>query len=282
MTFEKNRARAFADVVNLDAWHDAFSDKNKAVDLHVDVAFQTAFMGAEVESPIRFKLGLSRAEVVVVISPVEPVSVVHRSISLDAPTLNTSQTKILSHKDIDGFKARLLAILSGKNSKVDGSLSVLHDESRENSYKYEEISRSNGMKVTHFQSRDGYHRWILEPASRSSDQDVYCLEGRPWDAHASPRLKIKDKRPAKSKSVPPSITVELRCHRQDIIISKMEPKDPSLAERILGALYAKNKLLAAEALILKYLSSEGLGTPNLSEPFESVTIASVQAGQEDL
>lgn len=68
-----NRKRAFADVVSIDAWHDSFSEAYASVDLHADVVFGTARVGGECDSPIRFRLSVKRAEVVIVIPNTEPV-----------------------------------------------------------------------------------------------------------------------------------------------------------------------------------------------------------------
>ena len=57
-----NRKRSFADVVTIDAWHQAFDDQNSIVDLHADVVFGTARAGGETDSPVRFRLSVKRAE----------------------------------------------------------------------------------------------------------------------------------------------------------------------------------------------------------------------------
>src|SRR5262245_5361428 len=78
-----NRKRVFADVVSIDAWHPGFSARAPTVDLHADVVFRVARVGGEIESPIRFRLGLKRAELVLIIPPNEPVGIVKRTVARD-------------------------------------------------------------------------------------------------------------------------------------------------------------------------------------------------------
>jgi hypothetical protein len=80
-----NQKRAFADVVSIDAWHRPFDKKHPTVDLHAHVVFDTARVGGEPESPIRFRLSLRQAEVILVIPENEPVFVDRKSVARDAP-----------------------------------------------------------------------------------------------------------------------------------------------------------------------------------------------------
>ena len=80
-----NHQRIFAEVVSVQAWHDSFDSKVSKADLSVDVVFGEARIGGEVVSPIRFKLELRRADLIVVIPETEPVSVDLSSLSRDAP-----------------------------------------------------------------------------------------------------------------------------------------------------------------------------------------------------
>src|SRR5882724_12023929 len=89
MTKNQNTPRrAFAEVVTVDAWHQSFGETLK-VDLHADVVFGIARVGGESESPVRFRLKVRRAEVILVIPESEPVSVDKSSVSRDSPELQT-------------------------------------------------------------------------------------------------------------------------------------------------------------------------------------------------
>jgi hypothetical protein len=95
-----NHQRIFAEVVSVQAWHDSFDSKVSKADLSVDVVFGEARIGGEVVSPIRFKLELRRADLIVVIPETEPVSVDLSSLSRDAPLRKGRLTETVeqSHK----------------------------------------------------------------------------------------------------------------------------------------------------------------------------------------
>jgi hypothetical protein len=88
-----NRRRAFADVVTIDAWHDAFDGEKARADLHADIVFGTARVGGEPESPIRFRLSIKRAEIVLVVPPSEPITIDRSSVSRDSPDLPGRQAQ---------------------------------------------------------------------------------------------------------------------------------------------------------------------------------------------
>lgn len=82
MAGKPNRRRTFADVVAIDAWHETFSGARR-VSLHADVVFGTARVGGEMQSKVRFRLSVQRAELVLVTPESEPVSVDIESVSRD-------------------------------------------------------------------------------------------------------------------------------------------------------------------------------------------------------
>lgn len=90
-----NRKRAFADAVTIDAWHDSFLEDYAKVDLHVDVVFGTARLGGEPEAPVRFRLSVKRAEVIVIIPDSEPVTVDRNSVSRDSPEVQGHLTEVI-------------------------------------------------------------------------------------------------------------------------------------------------------------------------------------------
>jgi hypothetical protein len=116
----ENRRRVFADVVTVDAWHMDFSNEHGKADLHADVVFDTARIGAETESKIRFRLSLKRAEVVVIIPETEPVTVDKGSISRDTPHHQVTKTSTLEQTAQASGKASASASISA--TSVTGSL----------------------------------------------------------------------------------------------------------------------------------------------------------------
>ena len=79
-----NRKRAFADTVSIDAWTGNFAN-GKNVSFHADVVFGTARVGGEEDSPVRFRLSVKRAEVVLVIPDFEPVKVDPKTVFRGTP-----------------------------------------------------------------------------------------------------------------------------------------------------------------------------------------------------
>jgi hypothetical protein len=266
-----NRKRAFADAVTVEAWHDDFGDGKSRVDLHADVVFGMARVGGEADSPVRFRLSIKRAEVVVIIPDTEPVSVDKRSVSRDSPQLEGRVTKTIERK----VKARAKAKLSGSISPIHliGSASGTADAEAglSSSDKLSMSGAARLMLVTQSQTEEGYYRWIVTPRTKS------FLDGRPWDPIKEPRLKLIDRRKDRKKSIPPTVRVEIRCRREDLLIVDLKLKDGGLWQSLKGKTGFRNKLAAAESYIRDRLSEEGLEVKNISDIFGQVTLASTTA-----
>ena len=127
------------------------------------------------------------------------------------------------------------------------------------------------MIVTSSKTDEGHYRWIIKPTASQ------VLEGRPWDATKQPRLKIIDKRRDRSKGIPPTVRVEVRCRREDLLIDDLQIKDQGLWEKAKGRIGFKNKMAAAISYIRDRLTEEGLEVENIEDIFGNVTLASVTA-----
>jgi hypothetical protein len=117
-----NRKRIFADVVTVDAWHPTFSVASPTVDLHADVVFRVARLGAETDSPVRFRLAIKRAEVVVVIPPNEPVGILKASVAREQSIRKGTLTKSV---DVDrtlqaGVKGQTKINISNIQAGLEG------------------------------------------------------------------------------------------------------------------------------------------------------------------
>lgn len=115
-----NRKRAFADAVTVEAWHEDFSSNTFTADLHADVVFGTARIGGEPESPIRFRLSIKRAEIVIIVPETEPVLVDKSSVSRDAPQVKGHLTEVIERKNATSAKAKASASLSPNTIGVSG------------------------------------------------------------------------------------------------------------------------------------------------------------------
>jgi hypothetical protein len=266
-----NRKRAFADVVTIDAWHESFGDGPSKVDLHADVVFGTARIGGESESPVRFRLSVKRAEVVVVIPALEPLSVDRRSVSRDAPERQGRLTEVVEQSTQANAKGAFAASvshtgLSGSASAEGGAQATISA-----SKKLEVSATLQFMIVTQSKTSEGHYRWAIEPTTTK------ILEGRPWDPTKQPRLKLVDERKDRSKGIPPTVRVEVRCRREDLSIEDLEIKDENLWEALKGRVGFRNRIAAAESYIRDRLSAEGLEVNNIQDIFGQLTLGSVSA-----
>jgi hypothetical protein len=263
-----NRRRLFADLVNIDAWHEPFGSVAR-VDLHADIVFGMARLGGDAASPVRFRLRAKRAEVLVIIPDTEPLTVDRASVSRDTHNIHVTDEKTIKRgKSVKG-KAGAKASLSKLTASVDVGVSGEAEVSSERKTK---ITHETGqMKVMQSKTAEGYYRWIIEPADGSH------LLGRPWEASEAPRLKLIDRRANKSNQIPPCVRVEVRCKREDLSIEDVVVKDETLWRAIQGRLGHQNRMVAAESYIRTKLVEEGLEVRNFDDLFGDITLGSVIA-----
>jgi hypothetical protein len=264
-----NRRRAFADVVSIDAWHDAFNSENSIVDLHADVVFGKARIGGEPESPVRFRLSVRRAEVVVVIPGTEPVRVDRKTVSRAVTQREGTVVESVERAAKANVKGNASASFgqSGISGSISGESGAQANISA--SKKIEISAAFEFMKITQSKTADDHYRWIIEP------QQSGYLEGRPWDGAKEPRLKLIDKRTDRSKGIPPSVRVEVRCRREDLIVEDIEVKDETTWASLKRAAGFRNKLVAAESYIRDRLAEEGFEVKNVGEIFIELILGAV-------
>jgi len=269
-TNNDNRRRAFSDVVTIDAWHDAFGDGTARVELHADVVFDEARVGGEQASPVRFRLRIRCAEVVVVVPEHEPVEVDKASVSRDTPSIDgTLLTSEVTKLAATG-RASVVAAPGAVVGLVAGGLRASKDVTLCKDVR----APLDLFSIIQSQTADGEYRWVLKPAEQA------FLSGRPWDATERPRLTLIDRRKDKSAPLPPSVRVEVRCLREDLEIDDFQVKDEGAWERMRRTVGFKNRLAAAESYIRDQLMKEGLEVENISDPFGRLTLASVVAHQQ--
>lgn len=266
-----NRKRSFADVVSIDAWHDDFDETRSTVDLHADVVFGTARVGGESDSPVRFRLSIKRAEIVVVIPDLEPIGIDRKSVARDSPIIHGQQVEILEEKAQASAKGNVSLGASRAGLTASMSAEASADASVQGTRRLEISSAIELMIITQSQTDEGHYRWLVEPSVGG------VLQGRPWNAADQPRLKIIDRRKNRSKGLPPIVRVEVRCRREDLIIDDLQVKDASVWENATSRLGFKNRIAAAESYIRDRLSKEGLEVGNIGDPFGRLTLGSVTA-----
>ena len=266
-----NRRRAFADVVTVEAWHNDFANDVTKVDLHADVVFGTARMGGEIDAPVRFRLSIRRAELIIVIPELEPVAVDTQSVSRDAPKFEGRITKRVQAAKEASVKSEASLALDPAILRASIS-SELHGQISGSQSRQLELTQSvTLMIVTQSRSPDGHYRWLIEAT------DSEPLAGRPWNAQEQPRLKLIDKRSDRTKGIPPTVRVEVKCRREDLVIEDLQLKDESLWDSLVGRAGHKNRVAAAISYIRSRLAEENLEVDNMEDVFGQITLASTIA-----
>jgi hypothetical protein len=264
-----NRRRAFADVVTVDAWHESFDGKRFKADLHADVVFGMARVGGEAESPIRFRLSVKRAEIVVVIPESEPLTVDTQSVARESPEVHGKVTEVVERPSRSHAEGEISASLFPSELAAGASLSAGTQGVSSARQKVEVSAPINIMVVTSSKTDEGHYRWIVKPSTTT------LLEGRPWDANKHPRLKLIDQRKNRTKGIPPTVRVEVHCRREDLIVEDLQIKDASIWDAAQSRFGFKNRMAAAISYIRDRLTEEEV--KNIEDIFGHVTLASVTA-----
>jgi hypothetical protein len=265
-----NRKRAFADAVTIDAWHNNFSESLASVDLHVDVVFGTARVGGEVKSPVRFRLSVRRAQIVVIIPESEPLTVDRALVARDDSGMQGHLTEVVDQTRTNA-KATVVGAIANMgfiaSTTAQGALqaSIVANKPLEVS------SAAQMMMITQSKTAENHYRWLVAPRTTG------FLEGRPWDATTQPRLRLVDKRADRSRGIPPTVLVEVRCLREDLVIDELTIKDENLWEATKRRAGFKNRMAAAESYIRDRLWEEGLEVQNISDIFGQLTLGRVIA-----
>lgn len=263
----ENRDSIFAEVVAVDAWHINMSDGTSRADLYADVVFGTARIGGEEESPIRFRLRIKRAELVVVVPESEPMSVDKASVSRDSPATEGRVSRTFETASKAGAKGGASMSVSPTGISATASAEVSGQADASATEKLELSSSVQSMMVTQSRTRDGHYVWLIEPLPRQES-----LGGRPWDASKFPRLRLIDNRKDRSVGIPPVVRVEVRCRREDLAVFDLSIKDENLWDVVRNRVGFGNRMAAAESYIRNCLESQGLSVRNIHEKFGEMTL----------
>ncbi|KQZ33802.1 hypothetical protein [Caulobacter sp. Root1472] len=272
---EHNRRRALADLVGLDAWKGA-PDKQGRFTLHVDVAFGASRVGGDVEEKVRFRLSLKRAEVVVIVPETEPAAVDKASVARvndAASRVKSTKTRTSATKIAAG--GSLLAGVSAKGPKAEAKASANASAQAARSATTTSTRQTASLMVCQGKTEDGDYRWVVTPAL-----DGERLEGHPWDAGDAPRLKVRDTRKDREKGIEPTVRVQVRCLREDLVISDIVLKDAKLWHKLSQSPTHRNRIAAAEAVIRDRLMKAGLVHGALDEPYAEMCLAEATVGED--
>jgi hypothetical protein len=270
---EHNRRRALAEVVTAEAWHKAFAEGRTRADLHVDVVFGIGRISGGEGSGVRFRLGLKRADIVVILPELEPVKVDPETVRRDAakPVTGKIEIKTKVSKSVGlavgcevGASAK--GVKAAAKAKADVALAASKNRTLMTTQTF------SGLQVTQNQTPEKDYRWVLEPAIGQG-----VLSGRPWDAKRVPRLQLVDQRRPGSNSMAPTVRVEVRCLREDLEISNIILDDAPAWALIRRRQAAETRRVAAEAAIRTLLTEAGLAVGDMTDPLATITIAMTTA-----
>lgn len=270
-----NQIRNLAEVVTLEAWHDRFDGGRMRADLHVNVAFSTGRIGGKATDKVRFRLMLRQAEVVIVIPPSEPAKVDPRSVRRDARIREgvATQTRETDLQGAANAGAKLKLGVNGADAGLDFGASAAASAKSATSLTVSEAIRE--MTAVHGLDEDGAsHRWSITPAIGDE------LVGQPWRSESEPRLTVIDTRADRDRGIPPSIRVEVRCRREDLVIADIVMADDAKWSLLQRNPLHRNRVAAAEAYLRNRLFEERLlegAEGDLSDPFARMTLAVVLA-----
>ncbi len=266
-----NRRKALADVASLEAWHTAFSGKSDRADLFVDVAFKTGRVGGSATDDIRFRLRLKRAQVVILSSPNEPVKLDPATVTRDSAHVTGEVTETISSDKSTSAEGEV-AVSGGLSSTSAAARGVARGAASKKTAISTKVTETfSPMRVTQSQNSEGDYIWEIEPVIAST------LQGKPWVSHEVRRVQLIDTRTDRTRGIAPTISVELRCLREDLEITDIVTTDESLWSKFKKGSHRKNKLAAAEAVIRTRLFESGLISGDLSNPFAEMTLSAVIA-----
>jgi uncharacterized protein YjbI with pentapeptide repeats len=266
----RNRVRAVSELVAVDAWLGRNKEVPERTDLHVDVSFGIARLGGEESSPVRFRLSLRKAEIVVVVPEGEPVKVDRTSIWRGDEYLAKSEVSSTKAR-ASGAKARV-SKLTGANG-LEAGLSASASSEKSSSVA---VIQSEQYPKINFSSRDnGEYRWFVTGFETSN------LEGRPWNSSTRALFQVIDMRTRSSFGLPPALAIEVRCLREDLVISDIRLREESLWNRVNQRRGHRNRVAAAEAYLRDLLVRSGLASGNLADEFSTVTLARMVVSEDD-
>ncbi len=264
-----NIKRCLKNVVSLDGWIGEFAGESKA-DVHVDVVFRDAIFGDKPDNTVTFKLMLKRAEVFLIVGDDDPIKVLRSTIQ------RTVSDKTISRKQESTFEQSAEASAGARlfKSGISGEASA---KGGIKSSKKTINSTEQAIKeyvVQHF--TDG-----TIPAWEIKRNDGKAMGGAPWNANHEPRLKVKRK-PSAGTNEQLTIKLELRCRRQDLVITDIKFIDPKKKSLFNAGKFQTQKLVAAEQVIKDELCDSGLlQNANLSKDAVTLLIADTIIFEED-
>lgn len=260
-----NRTRAIAEVVAIEAWHETFDGRIAKADLHADVSFSLGRMGDQAGARISFRLALRQAEVVLIVPESEGLKIDPKSVDREQTNVKFEASSTSKSKSSRQIMAAVKGAI-GLKPKLDlnGQLKASQTIERARTTK---TTVTQPMIVAHSQTSDGHHCWKIEAMREDG------LAGQPWKPSKA-RATLIDSQAGRDRSIVPCVRLEVRCRREDLIISDIQVVDFTLLEQLKAAVLHRNKEVAAECFIRDELLKRGLGFSDLNNRFATIVLAS--------
>jgi hypothetical protein len=264
----------FGETVSVDAWYEPFNEERTTADLRVDVTFRKDVpVGAEPESPVRFRLSLHRAEIVVILPDHGSIGIDRDSVAREMPDVSGQRTdKEATTQNLAAKAEAGIGSTTGFVAKASMEGSMSHTSASETEFK----QNIKLMLVMHSATRDG-HSWEIKPTSGDK------LEGKPWDAVKEPRLKIIDKRTSRKRNFLKDIIIEVRCRREDLCITELKLKDEAKESARMFRKRNSNPEAAARGYIHARFATAGLDVDvgSIDEKFIKLVLSRISATPND-
>jgi hypothetical protein len=241
----------FAETISLDAWRTPFDGDKGEAEPYVDVVFAERGRVGGGADPVRFRLSLKRAEVVVLrdnenIIEVDRLSILRATPPTPAKVRHATKQESELSGSLGGALSPAAASLSLKASTA-GNVNVIDTLEHEQA-----VTR---MEITHWKTADGYSFRI---AARAHEP---YLTGQPWQA-STPLMKLRDTNARRKRGEPPELRIEIHCLREDLVIEDIE----FTSGQFNWSALTRNRQIAVEQFIKDELARSGLPCGDLSEP----------------
>lgn len=265
--------QAFAELVSVDAWHKPLDGKTKTVDVHADVVFGEARVSGD-GSPVRFRLRLRRATLIVKVPETEPGSIPKSSVyRAESQTLIELTRRTTEKTQLDAH-IHASAGIGHTGVKAEAKMEADARASASCSEEAKSVQKIRPVVADYRYDREqDAHAWDFKSAI-----DPHLL-GRPWDGASQVILTLHDERAKATKSLAPALQVCLVYRREDLIIEDIELTDESRWNKVKASL-SGSKMKAAEAYIREELLRNGLAIGDLKDKFSQITFVDMLATAE--
>jgi hypothetical protein len=272
MVLINNRRRLLSEVASLDAWHSPIKTGAGKTQVSVELTFKEGRLGGDDEDfPFTFKMALKRATLSVSVE--EPLLIDRRSIARNVPEALIEQTKIRS------LREKMQANMGGKTTfGTDGlssnfSIGANSSFAGANAEETKLVQMVPPILVVSEPYGAQEYRWTFEPSFTAT------LLGQPWDPVSEPRLAARYDF-AEPPKICPEVEVTLTCKLSDVMIEDIQPKDPSVRDRLKGRYSYDARNSAAQQHLKQVLRVANLEPGSMDNRFSGLVLATVMSASE--